>query len=56
LEKCRRREEARLNRCNNSPLDIELDDVKVSKSIKSPKRVFVKNLAFPSKVQSQMDA
>jgi len=53
LEKCRRRKEARLDRCNNSPPEIEIDVVKVSKNIKSPKRVLVKNLDFPFKVQSE---
>jgi len=53
LEKCRRREEARLDRCNNSPPDIDFNDVDIVKNSKPPKRVLVNNLTFPSKVQSE---
>ena len=43
----------RLDKCNNSPPDIDFNDDDTAKNIKSPKRVLVKNLAFPSKIQSE---
>ena len=53
LEKCWRREEARSDKCNSSPPDIDFNDVNTFKNSKSPKRVLVNKLAFPSKVQSE---
>ncbi len=56
LDRCRIREEekeAKLDKCNNSPPDIGHDDIESPKSIKSPKRVLLKELDFPSKFSSK---
>ena len=56
LEKCRILEdekEAKLDKCNNSPPNIGHDDIKSPKSIKSPKRVLLKELDFYSKFSSK---